>query len=187
VEQEVGGSSPPNCTRGIRLPRRAMALDPENIEAMVWLATVDVSLGTGTMTDDWSTRFAASEATLTEVLSLAPNHAVAHLMQGLVQMFTKRTARGIAECEQALALERNSAVAHGFIGYAKVLLGRAEETEAHINEALRLSPRDTDLFRNPTVAAQRRIENQPQAARQISAPAAAWISATICASERPAR
>ena len=29
------------------------------------------------------------------------------------------------------------------IGYAKFLIGRAEETEAHVQEALRLSPRDT--------------------------------------------
>jgi Flp pilus assembly protein TadD len=41
-----------------------------------------------------------------------------------------------------LALDRNSALAHGLIGYAKHLLGRNAETEAHINEALRLSPRD---------------------------------------------
>jgi tetratricopeptide (TPR) repeat protein len=29
------------------------------------------------------------------------------------------------------------------IGYGKIFIGRAEETEAHIAEALRLSPRDT--------------------------------------------
>jgi tetratricopeptide (TPR) repeat protein len=34
----------------------------------------------------------------------------------------------------------------GLIGYTKVLLGRAEETEADISEALRLSPRDTFAY-----------------------------------------
>ena len=34
-----------------------------------------------------------------------------------------------------------------YIGLAKMLLGRGEETEAHIQEALRLSPRDTLTFR----------------------------------------
>jgi tetratricopeptide (TPR) repeat protein len=29
-----------------------------------------------------------------------------------------------------------------FIGYGKILIGRAEETEAHVGEALRLSPHD---------------------------------------------
>jgi class 3 adenylate cyclase len=60
---------------------------------------------------------------------------------------TKRAAQGIAECEQALALDRNLARAHSFIGIAKVLLGRSAETETHMNEALRLSPRDTMAYR----------------------------------------
>ena len=34
------------------------------------------------------------------------------------------------------------AAAHGFIGLARVFVGRSEETEAHIQEALRLNPRD---------------------------------------------
>ncbi len=50
---------------------------------------------------------------------------------------------GIAECEHALALDRNLANAHSAIGFGKIFIGRAEETEAHIAEALRLSPRDT--------------------------------------------
>jgi tetratricopeptide (TPR) repeat protein len=58
-------------------------------------------------------------------------------------MLTKRPAQGIAQCEQALALDPNSAGAHGLIGYAKYLLGRGGETEDHIREAFRLSPRDT--------------------------------------------
>jgi Flp pilus assembly protein TadD len=87
--------------------------------------------------------FTSAEATLTKVLSLAPNHASAHATLGLVQIFTKRAAEGIAECEQALALDRNSARAHDLIGLAKVFLGRGAETEAHVNEAFRLSPRDT--------------------------------------------
>ena len=62
-------------------------------------------------------------------------------------MFTKRVAQGIAECEHALALDRNLAGAHALIGLAKNFLGRGAETEAHVNEALRLSPRDTVAHR----------------------------------------
>ena len=46
-----------------------------------------------------------------------------------------------------MALNRNSAGAHALFGHAKYLLGRGAETEAHINEALRLSPRDTTAHR----------------------------------------
>ena len=62
---------------------------------------------------------------------------------GIVDIFTKRAAQGVAECEHALALDRNLASAHATIGFGKIFLGRAEEAEAHIGEALRLSPRDT--------------------------------------------
>jgi TolB-like protein/class 3 adenylate cyclase/tetratricopeptide (TPR) repeat protein len=122
---------------------QAVALDPGNIEVMVGLARVDAVLGGTFMTDDYSARFTSAEATLTKALSLAPNHALAHLSLGLVQIFTKRVAQGIAQCERALALDRNLAGAHALIGFAKFLLGRGAETEAHINEAFRLSPRDS--------------------------------------------
>jgi tetratricopeptide (TPR) repeat protein len=62
---------------------------------------------------------------------------------GYVKIFTKRAAEGVAELEHALALDRNLADAHAGIGLGKIFIGRAEETEAHIVEALRLSPRDT--------------------------------------------
>jgi tetratricopeptide (TPR) repeat protein len=57
---------------------------------------------------------------------------------------SKRAAQGIAECERALELDRNLASAHAFIGLGKIFIGRAEEAEAHVGEALRLSPRDTN-------------------------------------------
>jgi tetratricopeptide (TPR) repeat protein len=58
-------------------------------------------------------------------------------------MYGNRALQGIAECERALAIDRNNANAHGQIGLGKVFVGRSEETEAHILEALRISPRDT--------------------------------------------
>jgi TolB-like protein len=126
---------------------KAIALDPENVEAIVGLARVDATTAASIMTDDWSARFAAAERTITKALTLAPNHASAHVVLGQVQIFTKRGAQGIAQCEHALALDRNLANAHALIGLAKVFLGRGAETEAHINEALRLSPRDISAHR----------------------------------------
>jgi tetratricopeptide (TPR) repeat protein len=61
-------------------------------------------------------------------------------------MFTRRAAQGIAECEHVLELDRNLASAHSLIGLGKIFVGRAEETEAHVDEALRLSPRDTMAY-----------------------------------------
>jgi tetratricopeptide (TPR) repeat protein len=78
-------------------------------------------------------------------LSLAPENAIAHLLLGVVQMHTSRASEGVRTCERALQLDRNLAAAHAQIGNGKLQLGEAEDTEAHIEEALRLSPRDTHV------------------------------------------
>ena len=77
---------------------------------------------------------------------MAPEHAFAHMYLGHVQLHTNRAAQGIAEYEQALALDRNLAYAHAMIGQAMYFIGRGEETETHVQEAFRLSPRDTNAY-----------------------------------------
>jgi TolB-like protein len=136
------GWTPAHMARARGFFERALELSPENIEAMVGLALVNDTEGAALLTDDPSARLAAAEVIFTKALSLAPNHAAAHMALGTALMCTKRAAQAIDEFEHTLALDRNSAVAHSLIGYAKHLLGRNAETEAHINEALRLSPRD---------------------------------------------
>jgi TolB-like protein len=126
---------------------RALALDPGNIDARVGAAWVDVRTGNSYTTDDRAACFAAAEAALTKTLSLAPEHAMAHQVMGLILVSTNRAAQGIAECQRALALDRNLALAYGAIGLAKYSMGLGEETECHVQEALRLSPRDTSAYR----------------------------------------
>jgi len=125
---------------------RAVALDPANVDALVGMAAVDYLIGAGYMSDDHAARLAAAEAAVTKVLSLAPNHAWAHMYLGGIQAATGRANQGLAECERALVLDRNLARAHAHIGYAKILLGRAEEVEDHAVESLRLSPRDSAAY-----------------------------------------
>ena len=125
---------------------RSLALDPDNIEAAVAVAHVDLATGSSSMADDGLLHFRAAEQALSSVLLRAPNHPRAHMLLGAVQIRTNRAAKGIAECRQALALDRNLADAHFFIGLGKHALGRGEEVEGHIQEALRLSPRDMRAF-----------------------------------------
>ena len=125
----------------------ALALDPKNIDAMVGVAIVDLAFGSTHLSDNLTVYHAKSEAAITKVLSLAPNHALAHLVLGAALIATNRAAEGIAECERALAIDHNLAEAHAQIGLAKQSLGRAAETLAHVNEAFRLSPRDSFAYR----------------------------------------
>jgi tetratricopeptide (TPR) repeat protein len=125
---------------------RALAMDPGDVWALVGTAMADLNVALSFYPDDRVARLAAAETTLTKALSAAPEHGLAHLCMGIVLIYTNRALQGIGECERALELNRNLALAHANIGRAKVQLGRAEETEAHINEALRLSPRDVGVY-----------------------------------------
>ena len=102
---------------------RALAREPDNVEALLGAAWTDALRGTVFMGDDRAQRLAAAETAATRILSLAPNHAFAHLVLGYVQIFTNRVTQGIAEAERALALDRNLANAHAFIGAARLLPG----------------------------------------------------------------
>jgi TolB-like protein/class 3 adenylate cyclase len=126
---------------------RALTLDPENVDAMVGMATLVATIAGSFASDDRAAQLTAAEAMLNRALSIDPQYAGAHLALGAVHMFTNRASQGIRECEHALALDRNLADAHGCIGMAKYFVGRAEETEGHIREALRLSPRDIYAYR----------------------------------------
>jgi TolB-like protein/class 3 adenylate cyclase/Flp pilus assembly protein TadD len=126
---------------------RALALDPDHVDALVGLATVAATVAGSFAVDDRAEQLAGAETALTKALSMAPQDAMAHLALGAVMMFTNRAARGICECRHALALDGNLADAHGCIGMAKYFCGRAADTEAHIREALRLSPRDVYAYR----------------------------------------
>jgi TolB-like protein len=140
------GPTSENLVRARGFLARALAIDPNNVEALVWIALVDIWSGVAPMSADRAARLASAETAAAKALSIAPDHAGAHMCMGVAQIYTKRAAEGIAECERALTLDRNLASAHGQIGFGKIALGRVEETEAHIHEALRLSPRDPEAF-----------------------------------------
>jgi TolB-like protein/Tfp pilus assembly protein PilF len=137
----------PECMSQARaLFERSLALDPGNVEAIVGIATVDTIVATNFMTYDSQARFATAEAACLRALALAPKHAFAHGVLAYVLICTKRLAQGISEFERALVLDRNLAKAHAALGLAKYLDGRGAETEAHVKEAFRISPRDNYVY-----------------------------------------
>jgi TolB-like protein/class 3 adenylate cyclase len=136
------GVTPEHMAQARGFYERALALEPGNVEALVGTAQANFAIGSNFLTDARIEHLTAAEVAVTKALSLAPNHPRAQFVLGLVQTFTNRAAQGIAKYERALALDRNLANAHANIGFGKLCLGRAGETEAHIDRALHLSPRD---------------------------------------------
>jgi TolB-like protein/class 3 adenylate cyclase/Tfp pilus assembly protein PilF len=140
------GLTPGRLSEASRLFEGALALDPHNVDAIIGAARAESAMAWSHMSDDRATHLAAAEALAVRAVSIAPEKASGHTCLGVVRIYTNRVEQGIAELERALAIDRNLADAHGFIGIAKCFLGRAEETDLHVHDALRLSPRDTFAY-----------------------------------------
>jgi TolB-like protein/Tfp pilus assembly protein PilF len=140
------GLTPDNLSEARKLFERALALDPGNVDAIVGTALASIQLVGTHMSDDRAVRLAAAETLAVKALSIAPEKASGHLCLGIVYIYTNRAAQGIPELERALAIDRNLAAAHAYIGLAQNFVGRGEETAGHIEDALRLSPRDTAVY-----------------------------------------
>src|SRR5271165_3231676 len=136
------GATPDNLAHARRFYDRALIADPDNVDALIGSAAADALAGALFYVTDPVAAFTSAEAKLTQAMSSVPDHPRGHMTLGFVHIYTKRAVQGIAECEHALALDRNLAHAHSLVGFGKIYIGRAKEMEAHVAEALRLSPRD---------------------------------------------
>jgi TolB-like protein/Tfp pilus assembly protein PilF len=134
--------SPDNLEKARIFYERALELDPCNVEALAGVAMIDLAVGGSLAVDDPRPFMAAAETKYSRALSAAPHNAGAHFGLGFVLSLTGRAQRGIYELERALAIDPNMATARATLGLAQIFVGRAENTEAHVLEALRLSPRD---------------------------------------------
>jgi TolB-like protein/class 3 adenylate cyclase/Flp pilus assembly protein TadD len=184
------GAAPANVARARGFFDRALAADPDDVDALIGSAMADGVEGSLSFAADPMAAFTAAEAKLTKALSAVPTHAQGHMLLGWLEIVTSRAAQGMAECQHALGLNPNLALAHALIGLGKIYTGRAQETEAHIAEALRLSPRDTTAHVWMTFAglAKSQLGHYEQAAawcrRAIEAnrnhpPAYFWLAAAL--------
>ena len=141
------GRNPADIDRARGFFERALALDPDNLDAALGKAAADFLAAVSYSVDDKIERLHSIEAQLNRVLSQSPNNAGAHFLMGrILNQTTNRQAQAIEEFNRALTLNPNLASAHALIGLAKLYEGHPEETEGHVLEALRASPRDTDAY-----------------------------------------
>jgi tetratricopeptide (TPR) repeat protein len=125
----------------------ALRLDDRNVEALVGLASCHVNSVRAFASTNRDEQLRIAETAITKALTLAPGNALAHFVRAMVLHVSGAAERSLREIEFAIALDRNLAWAHADAGFFKVLLGRAEEAEADLANAIRLSPRDPAIDR----------------------------------------
>jgi adenylate cyclase len=121
---------------------RALARDPQAVEARIGLATVLVAA----IIEGWSNSpqddQARVEELLGEVFARGANDAMAHLPMAMLRRSQNRLNEARIEAERAVALDHNNSAALYELGLAYMYLGQPRAGIPHIEKAIRLSPRD---------------------------------------------
>ncbi len=79
---------------------RALELDPENIDALVGIAAIDTTSAGHFVVDDAGPRLKAAETALAKALSLAPEHALAHMFSPFQVFNSRRTGAPLQSRQQ---------------------------------------------------------------------------------------
>ena len=99
---------------------RAVALDPNNLDALLGVGRVDYSVGGAFLSNDRDARLAAAETTIAKVLSQRPNDALAHeIMGGVLNQTNRLGARDCRTSSEHWRWIRIWPTAHGDIGLAQ--------------------------------------------------------------------
>ena len=123
----------------------ALAADPRNVEGLVGLARTCQELVSNPW---WGDPVAAAVASdlgrevVAIALELAPGHAEAHCVQGMLYSAAGELEEAANSFERALAMDRGLAIAHGFSGYNAALLGSASGALPAMERAMRLDRAD---------------------------------------------
>jgi TolB-like protein/Tfp pilus assembly protein PilF len=121
---------------------QALALDERAADAVIGLAYAYARAVNSGYSESHEADLARATALVARAMTLAPDRATAHWVQGLILRQPKRFEEAAAAFERAISLDRNFAPAYGSLGDLMTWLGQPEETIRLNEQAMRLSPRD---------------------------------------------
>jgi adenylate cyclase len=131
-----------NRAEAIGLFERALALDPQSVEAQSRLTSTLIARVLDNMTDSAADDILRADHLARQALAASPRSALAHYAKGQVLRAQGRYDEAIPEYETVLAFNRNWVSAYRFIGHCKLLTGSIGEAIALLEQSVRLSPRD---------------------------------------------
>jgi tetratricopeptide (TPR) repeat protein len=129
----------------ISLFERALALDPQSVEAQTRLASALANRALIGVTDSSAADIARAEGLVDRVLAASPRYAPAHFAKGNVLRAQGRSEEAILEYEMVLAADRNAVAVLDALADCKLLTGSIEEVIPLEEQAIRLSPRDPGI------------------------------------------
>ena len=141
-----GGPNKEDLQRSVALFEDALRIDPDNSQARVGLAQALTLLYRNRWDPEPAKVLARADEAATRAIATAPDYAQAHYVKAEVLGLSHRFDAALATYDRAIALDRNHAAA--YVGRARnlIAIGRAADTLAPVEKAIRLSPRDPELY-----------------------------------------
>lgn len=146
---ELVNKRTPNDNReAFTLFNKALALDPDNVVALVGYARVLVT----DLTEGWAPpqeramRLDQAEAALQHALKIDANNPGAHLAMGYLWRVRGEPERAIAELEQALRLAPYNAWARSELGRNRLEAGDSEGAIREVEIAMLLAPHEPAMY-----------------------------------------
>jgi len=130
----------------IGLYERVLALDPQSVETRGRLALSLISRVLDGMTDIAAADIARAKELIDQALALSPGDRFAHYAKGQLLRSERRCGEAIPEYEIMLASIRNHAGSMFQIASCKVFLGSSEEAISLLQRAVRLNPREPNIY-----------------------------------------
>jgi TolB-like protein/Flp pilus assembly protein TadD len=130
----------------ISLFERALALDPQSVEAQIQLARSLMTRVMNGMTESAGADVVRAEGLVDPALVSSPRYVLAHFIKGNVLRTQNRWEEATLKYETVLALDRNSVQAYQNLGWCKLYTGSIEEVVPLVEQAIRLSPGDPDIW-----------------------------------------
>ena len=137
--------APEHTLQTRELLQRSAALDPSSAETWARLGEVIVSDYLTGWNDTGQGQLREAEDAVRNALRIDPNHALAHVVQGLVQRTRGENQEALIAFNRAIELDRNLALAYAHKGNELTLVGRPAEAPPFVEQAIRLSPHDPSI------------------------------------------
>jgi adenylate cyclase len=134
-----------NYAETIAFFERALALDPQSVEAQSSLASALAGRVLDEMTDSAAGDIARAQELVEQALTTTPRSALAHFAKAQLLRVMGRCKEAIPEYETALASNRNWVNALSNIGRCRIYIGPIEDAIPIQEQAIRLSPHDPEI------------------------------------------
>jgi TolB-like protein/class 3 adenylate cyclase len=122
---------------------RALALDPQSAEAQSLLANALAGRVLDQMTDTAVVDIARALDLVGQALAASPRSPVARYAKANILRQMRRCEEAISEYQTVIELDRNEPGAYANLGWCRLLTSAIEEAIPALEQALRLSPRDS--------------------------------------------